>query len=494
MEKFYLCTAIPYANAGPHVGHMLEFVFSDVFARYYKLMGRDVGWSMGTDENGSKMYKTAKEAEMSTMELADSNCLKFKALFDRMNLSDHYFIRTTSDKHRKGAQKLWDLIDQAGDIYKDSYSGLYCVGCEAYLAEKDLVDGKCPNHNKEPEKLTEENYFFRLSKYSDQIAELISSDKLRVYPESRKNEMLSLCKEGLKDVSFSRPKSVLPWGVDVPGDDSQVMYVWCDALSNYITTLGFGDDDTDFDKYWPCDLHVIGKDILRFHAGIWIGMLLSAGLSIPKAIGVHGFITSEGQKMSKSLGNVIDPFEVIEEYGLDAVRFYMTREVPTGDDGDFSRERFEVVYSSDLANNFGNLVSRVIAMLHKYNDGKVVEIEEFTFESKYKSKFKEYCESVESFNLKKAVEAVLAFLDDLNGYIEEVKPWSMVKEGNEAGAVLALSNLIEGIRLAVLMLWPVIPESCEKVLEALGSELDFEDVLSDGAQVQKIEALFPRLN
>ncbi len=495
MNKFYLCNAIAYVNGKPHMGHVLEYIFADAIRRYHILKGEDVFYQNGTDEHGSKIYKTAKDQGLEIQEMVDKNNQTFVNVCKLLNVEYDVWIRTSSDHHKKGAQKLWSKLDEAGDIYKDSYEGLYCVGCEAYLNEKDLVDGKCPNHLKEPEKLKEENYFFKLSKYSDQIKDLIESDTLKIYPEGRRNEMLALCEEGLKDVSFSRPKKVLPWGVNVPDDDDQVMYVWCDALSNYITCLGYGsDDESNFEKYWPCDLQMIGKDILRFHGGIWIGMLLSAGIEIPKALGVHGFITSEGQKMSKSLGNVVDPSEIIEQYGLDALRFYLTREVPTGDDGDFSKERFAIVYSSDLANNYGNLVSRVLAMVNKYD----VNIKsEFDVEG-FNGVFEKYSEYVEGFDLKKAVEEVLRYLDTLNTLIEETKPWALMKEGNVEEATKVLSNLVEGVRRASIMLWPFIPGTVEKVfgylnLESNISFADLESTIDDGHQVGTAEPLFPRV-
>jgi methionyl-tRNA synthetase len=301
MSKFYLSTAIAYTNAKPHLGHALEFVFADVIARYHRCKGDDTFFLTGTDEHGSKIYKTAKDAGVDTQTFVDEIALVFKDMMKAFHLSNDEFIRTSSDLHKRGAVKIWNKLLESGDLYKNSYSGLYCSGCEVFLLEKDLVDGKCAIHLREPELVHEENYFFKLSKYSDMIKDLIVTRKLKIYPVARENEMLALLEEGLLDVSFSRPKSVLPWGVTVPNDEDQVMYVWCDALSNYITGLGYADDAENVAKYWPCDLHIIGKDILRFHAGVWIGMLLSAGIELPKAIGVHGFVTSEGRKMSIQL-------------------------------------------------------------------------------------------------------------------------------------------------------------------------------------------------
>src|SRR3989338_8588618 len=310
MSKFYITTAIAYVNASPHIGHSLEFIQADVMARYHRLRGDDVYFLTGTDEHGVKIYETAKDAGVETKDFVDKNAKKYIALKEILTLSNDDFIRTTEARHKTGAKKIWNKMVEAGDIYKDVYKGNYCVGCEAYVPDKDLDEnGNCPIHKKKPKLLEEENYFFRLSKYSDRIRKAIESDELLVLPASRKNEMLNIIgEEGLKDVSFSRPKEVLPWGIDVPNDDSQVMYVWCDALSNYITAMDYENEGEKW-RYWPCDVHLIGKDILRFHAGIWIGMLMSADIEIPRAVYVHGFITSEGQKMSKSLGNVVDPLE-----------------------------------------------------------------------------------------------------------------------------------------------------------------------------------------
>ena len=499
MSKFYITTAIAYVNGRPHIGHALEFIFADIIARYHRLKGDDTRLLTGTDEHGSKIYKMSVEQGREVAEMVDENVEPFREIWEKINGSNDDFIRTTADFHKRGAQKLWNLLVEAGDIYEDEYEGLYCVGCEAYLQLKDLVDGNCPIHMKPPEKVKERNYFFRLSKYSDKIKELIESDELKIYPESRKNEMLGLLEKGLIDVSFSRPKEVLPWGVEVPGDEAQVMYVWCDALSNYLTALGYADDDELVKKYWPADMHVIGKDILRFHAGIWPAMLLSAGLPLYKSLAVHGFVTSEGHKMSKSLGNVVDPVDVIDEFGVDAVRYYLAREVPTGDDGDFSQERFKVVYDSELANNFGNLVNRVTVMIGKYLDGKAPELKEFAFESDFKELLLAYSSAIEGFDLKSALEKIVQVLNKLNAYIEDTKPWTLAKEEKLDELEAVLANMLEGLRRAAVLLWPYIPGSVEKVFEALGYdfEMNLEKELTkkidQGQSIGKPEVLFPRL-
>lgn len=500
-EAYYIGVAIAYTNGPPHIGHALEFVQADCFARYSRLCGKDTRLQLGTDEYGSKMYKTAQELGVDTQELVDKNAARFLEMCSKLNCTQDNFFRSTEPYHRTGVQKLWQVLEAAGDIYKDEYEGLYCVGCEAYLNEKDLVDGLCPNHKKAPELLKEENYFFRLSKYNEQIRDLINSGQLKIYPDARRNEFLALLDKGLQDISFSRPKSVLPWGVEVPGDPDHVMYVWCDALSNYITGLGYGSqDETLFTKYWPASMQIIGKDILRFHAGIWIAMQLSAGLPISKAIGVHGFITSEGQKMSKSLGNVVDPFEVAAEFGTDALRYYLLREVPTTDDGDFSRDRFLELYNSELANKLGNLVSRTSAMLHKYNEGKVSNLNlTGPCQQELELTWSKYHEHFANYDFKKAVEAIVRLLEFANKYIEDNKPWELAKNNTEA-AVSILTELIEIIRQASLLLTPYIPETASKIQLQLGYQPtgifaeDRQNSLNPDHEVGRGDSLFPRLD
>jgi methionyl-tRNA synthetase len=498
-NKFYITTSIAYVNAKPHIGFAMELIQADALARFHRLKGKDVFYLTGTDEHGMKIVQTATEQGITPVELVDKNSNHFRELTKTLNISNDHFVRTTDQDHMKGAQMLWGKLMEAGDLYKDSYEGLYCVGCEAFVLEKDLVDGKCPNHNKAPELLKEENYFFKLSKYSQKIGQLIESGELQVVPDSRKHEILSVIKDGLRDVSFSRPKSVLQWGVQVPNDPDQVMYVWCDALSNYITAIGYENDPEKFSNYWPADVHLIGKDILRFHSAIWIGMLLSAGLPLPKAIYVHGFITSEGKKMSKSLNNVVDPVEYTEKYGVDALRYYVLKEIPTTEDGDFSKERFAGIYESDLANNIGNLVSRVLAMTHKYYEGKVPEKHENDILSrKVAELWKDYEDSFLTFDLKKALEKAAQLGYIANKYVEDTKPWVLAKEDPEKLAAV-MYDLIEMIKHIGLMLLPFIPASAEKILNHLNTdEKDFMGeknwgLCSSSTVVTKPEPLFRRL-
>ncbi|MCK4918904.1 MAG: methionine--tRNA ligase [Candidatus Pacebacteria bacterium] len=541
-EKFYITTSIAYANAAPHIGYALEVVQADALARYHRLQDDDVFFLSGTDENGTKIKKTAEEKGMETQDFVDQNSEKFKELLEKLNVSNNDFIRTTDKKrHHPAVQKIWEKLVASGDIYKDSYEGYYCVGCEAYLTEKDLTDGKCPNHQKEPEKIKEENYFFRLSKYGKEIQEKIENDEFEILPKSRKNEILNVIKSGLRNISFSRPKSVLDWGVPVPGDENQTMYVWCDALTNYISALSYGChsepvEGSLFQKYWPADIHVIGKDILRFHAAIWPAMLLSAGLPLPKKLLVHGFITSDGQKISKSLGNVIDPLEVAEKYGVDALRYYLLKEIPSGGDGDFSFARFEEVYKSDLQNGLGNLVSRTLTLAEKYFNNKVPNIdikktgqaetysknnENRTFSSN-RIGLKKVWESIENnideFKLDKVLGLIVSFGDikkeDINGvipklnnYIDYSQPWKLIKEDKEKTAIVVY-NLLESLRQIAWMIRPFLPKTSDKIFAQLFAdekerEIELQKTLKEaqswgglksGTKIKKGEIMFPRLN
>lgn len=528
-NKFYVTTSIAYANSVPHIGYALEVVQADVIARYHALkIGKEnVFFLSGTDEHGSKIKKTAAEKGMEVKDFVDTNAQRFKDLLQTLNISNNAFIRTTDEKHKTGAQKLWMKLVEAGDIYEKTYEGKYCVGCEAFLTERDLVDGKCPYHLKEPEAISEKNYFFRVSKYLPEIKKRIESGELDILPESRKHEILNLIDSADKenmDVSFSRPKSVVDWGVPVPNDEDHVMYVWCDALANYISALGYADCDEDsplergkgcvnFEKFWPADVHVVGKDILRFHAMLWPAMLLSAGLPLPKKVCVHGFITSGGQKMSKSLGNIIDPFAVIEKYGVDPVRYFLLKEISTTEDGDFSYERFEEVYKSDLQNGLGNLVARVLAMIEKYFDGKIP-----AFDERYKDEVsvsqsvtgdmqgmeKEYegkdldlkilqdrainkrLGHFDNFELDLALKDADELVSILDKYIQHYEPFKLIKENKEkTGCVLY--KCLETIFVINDLIEPFLPETSQKISEQCG------EIFAVGAKIHKGEGLFPRL-
>lgn len=502
MPKFYLTTSIAYVNARPHVGYAMELVQGDALCRYRRLVGDDVHFLTGTDEHGLKMAQTAKEQNTTPQELADKNAAAFRELTHVLNISNDGFIRTTDALHIAGAQKLWQKLVDAGALYKKNYEGLYCVGCEAYITEKDLVNGLCPTHQKPPVTFKEENYFFAYSKYMPEIKKLIAEGTLRIVPESRKNEMLGMLEVGMeeaKDISFSRPSESLSWGIPVPNDESQRMYVWCDALSNYITALDYKNEGDLFTRFWPADVHLIGKDILRFHAGVWIAMLLAAEIKLPKAIYVHGYITSEGQKMSKSLGNVVDPFEIVTKFGVESLRYYLIREIPTTDDGDFSMERFHAVYDGELANNLGNLVSRVLTMTEKYSDGKVPpSSRDDAIANEVLTAWKNYQQHMDAFNLKAALETVFVFLTYANQYIDTKKPWSLAKT-NPTEVLKILYHLLELIRHASLMLTPFLPATAAAIHEALNYQCVklYPDgitwgILKEGTTLKKPGILFPR--
>ncbi|MBU0577249.1 methionine--tRNA ligase [Patescibacteria group bacterium] len=500
-DKFYITTAIAYVNAPPHLGHAMEFIEADAIARYKRLMGHDVHFLTGTDEHGVKMYNTAQKEGIDTQELVDKNAAIYKGLKEVLGISYDDFIQTTDKKrHWPTCQKLWKKLVEKEDIYKKEYEGLYCEGCETFMKESDLVDGKCPAHKKEPVLLKEENYFFRLSKYSDKIVELIETNKLRLVPEIRKTEFLNIAKEGLTDVSFSRPKDVLPWGVPVPDDDTQVMYVWCDALTNYLSGVDYAEEGDMYKKYWPADLHVIGKDIVRFHAGIWIGMLFSAEIELPKAIFIHGFVTHNGTKMSKTLGNVVDPVTTVEKYSTDMLRYYLLREIPVGRDGDFNDKLFIERYNSDLANNLGNLVNRIHTLISRN------EIVDFDFDKHsdlYKQKvdetWKRYIADMNEYNLHEAVFHVWRLIDFANKMMEDKKPWALLKEDPERGRAV-LCNLLEILRHISILISPFIPQSSAKIRQQIGLPVQIDrekedgwGALSDWEKLGEQEIIFPRI-
>ena len=504
-NTFYLTTPIFYPNAKLHMGHAYTTTLSDILVRYARLMGKETYFLTGSDENTQKMVDAARRDGKEPLVFLDNIVSNFRNLYKGLDISYDQFIRTTDQKnHWPGAQLIWQKLVEAGDIYKKEYEGFYCVGHEAFITEKDLVDGKCPEHGTAPELIKEENYFFKLSKYTDAVREKIESGELKIVPETRKHEILSFIGQGLEDVSFSRPRKA-DWpsglGIPVPGDDSQMMYVWCDALANYITALGYGGDDTLYKKFWPADVHVIGKDILRFHAAIWPAMLLSVKLPLPKAIFVHGFITSGGKKMSKSLGNVIDPEELLAEYGTDAVRYYLARHISPFEDGDITREGFKEVYNADLVNGLGNVVARVMQMAEVNLDQPVFsrEDKELTQPLQYSKKFQAL---MDNFDIKSALDTIWSFIpriqdtaDVLTGVVEQGKlqvssiaginqtiqteqPFKVVKEDKERGIELIIRHVKE-IAFIAKTIEPFMPETSKKILEAVVTN-------------KKPESLFPR--
>ncbi len=492
-KKFYITTAIDYVNGKPHIGHAFEKIIADCIARWKRIQGYEVFFLTGTDEHGIKNQKAAEELGISPQEFVDRMSKEFYKLKDLLNLSIDFFIRTSDKRvHYPVAWDIWKKLAEKGDIYKKKYSGLYCSGCEAFVKEEELVEGKCPVHDKKPELIEEENYFFRLSKYAQKVAELIEKDVIKVLPEARKKEILSFIKQGVEDVSFSREKSRVYWGIPVPGDDKQVIYVWCDALVNYLSGIGYFHDPEKFKKFWPADAHVIGKDILRFHALIWPAMLLSAELELPKTILVHGMITSQGKKMSKSLGNVIDPFEYLQEFGTEALRFYLLREIPTLEDGDFTRENFIARYNADLADNFGNLVRRAFLLTKKYFGSVPAGKKDEKLWEKIEEHVSTYKNEMERFRLNLACAELWKIFSLLNEYLNEKEPWK-----NESERANVLRNVLEALRASAILLHPFLPESAEKIISAfgLGKEHFREEnirfgLLKEGEKIEVPEVFF----
>lgn len=500
-KTFYITTTIPYANAPPHIGFALEIIQADVLARWQKLLGKNVFFLTGTDEHGVKNYQTAKKEGLTTQEFVDKNSDKFRELAKRLNISNNYFIKTTNQKtHWPGVIEIWNTLLEKGDIYKKKYVGQYCSGCERFITEKELEDGKCPDHpSLKIEFLSEENYFFRLSKYSDKIKELIEKDKLKISPTKWKNNFLGLIKNGLTDVSFSRDKKHLPWGVPVPNDKNQVMYVWCDALTNYLTGIGFPNER--YKKYWPANIHLVGKDMLRFHTGIWPGMLLSVGLPLPKEVIVHGFLTVGGKKMSKSTGNVISPLELLEKHQADSIRYMLMRATPFGDDGDFSEQSLIDRHNNELADKLGNLVSRVSTLAEKYgietrgeprsepgHSGSKGSASETETSIDSKETFQKVSKHLESYELDKALNEIFAFIDKANEYIQHKQPWST----KDTKVLFELANAIKD---AAILLSPFIPETSEKIAKTFNFEISLENLNKplETTNIKKGEILFKKL-
>ncbi len=470
-QTFYITTAIPYVNGKPHIGHALEYFQADTIRNYHQILGQETLLLSGADENALKNVQAAEKEGLPVQEFLDKNSLVFKEAYEKLGVKLDVFERGSDTKsHFPGVQKLWELCAKNGDIYKKSYTGLYCVGCESFKTDKELIDRKCPDHLTIPDKITEENYFFKLSNYQEKLLELLKSNTLQVVPVSKKNEIVSFIKSGLEDFSISRSRDRAKGvGVPVPTDSNQVMYVWFDALAIYITGIGYGTDTSMFEKWWPADVHVIGKDINRFHTVYWPAMLMSAGLHLPKLILVHGFVQSGGQKMSKTLGNVIDPFEISDEYGLEGFRYFMLSQIPTDGDGDFTKERFKEVYNADLANGLGNLTARVSKLCEKIN-----------FHNEYAPKtFSQNVQkSLDEYNFNTALSHIWDEIKKSDKLINEEKPWE--KEGEKLTSVL--SALCITIAQIGFDLQPFLPTTAKKVLSQFNQGI-----------VRSGQPLFPRL-
>jgi methionyl-tRNA synthetase len=454
--KYYVTSSIPYVNGEPHLGHAMEFVMADVLARYARQQGKEVLFSTGTDEHGGKIAEKAEELGISTVELTDQMSEKYRELQKALAISADRFIRTTDKGHEQRAQIIWKALEQ--DIFKKNYVGWYCTGDEEFFSETVVKENKgvCPDHNRPYEKIEEENYFFRLSKYTAQVKEAIVSNKFVVTPKAKRNEILSVIEEGLEDISISRPKDKISWGIPVPGDDNQVMYVWFEALMNYITVIGYPEHQ-DFADFWPADVQVIGKGILRFHAAIWPGMLLALGVALPKMLYVHGYVTVNDQKMSKSLGNSVSPFDVLEAYSADVFRYYFLRHIPSYGDGDFSWERLETVYNNELANELGNAVQRTSAMIDKYQGGAIGDIPGAEHD------LAQYAEAMGLCKFDRALDEVWEQVRGLNQYIDEAKPWKVAKENDEEHLRDILAYQVSCLLEIAELLEPFMPDTASKI-------------------------------
>lgn len=450
MSKLYITTSIPYVNGAPHIGHAMDYVIADVYRRYMMGMGNDVRLQAGTDEHGNKVYKKAQEEGMSTQDFVDKNADKFKSFIKRLGVEYTDFIRTTDPDHMRRCQEIWQKLKDY--IYKDSYEGWYCEGCEGFVpqTEYDQNSGICQDHQKPYIRLSEENYYLKISAFKERIRNAIETGEMEIIPKARKKEFLNLL-ENMPDVSISRPKEHLAWGIPVPGDEEQVMYVWLDALTNYITVLGY--PENDISDWWPADTQVIGKDILRFHAGIWPAILLALGLPLPKAILTHGFITVGGAKMSKSVGNIVDPVEILDKHGTEPFRYYFLRHVPTTDDADFSWDKFEAAYN-ELANDLGNLVQRLSTMCQKYN----VSRRQLAIKTD-----KNFDELMRSYRFSDAFEYAWGKVQAVNKAIDETKPWAIAKEGDKKKLADTMNELVKDALAANELLKPFLPETSEKI-------------------------------
>jgi len=473
-KKFYVTTSIAYTNAPAHLGFALESIQADVLARHHRLLGEDVFFLTGTDEHGQKVVRAAEEAGKSPGAFCNELSGKYKKLKEVLNLSNDDFIRTADQKkHWPSVKKIWLSLKEKGDIYKKKYRGLYCSGCEAFITKKDLVGGKCNIHQKKPEVIEEENYFFRLSKYSKKIEKLIEKETIKIIPETRKREMLNFARKGLEDISFSRPRKDLKWGVPVPDDSSHTIYVWADALANYISALSYSKNSKNFKKYWPADIHCIGKDIQKFHCLIWPGILLSLGLSLPKKIFIHGFITVSGQKMSKSLGNIVDPFELVKKYDKDPVRYFLLREIPSTEDGDFTYEKFEQRYNADLAKGLGNLVARVIKLAIANNICLKPDLRRTKLSLGHELRTEEkYKKALEGFKFNEALVTIWELISFCDRHIEKEKPW-------ETKNKKVITDLLSALVVIARLIEPFLPETSEKIFEQI--------------KVNKGKPLFPRI-
>ncbi|MDQ3549452.1 MAG: methionine--tRNA ligase [Chloroflexota bacterium] len=506
-QPYFIAQAIPYVNGRPHVGHALEAVLADAYARFHRQVGDDVFFLSGSDENSLKNVQAAEAMGIPTQELVDRNVQVFQELYAALGLSNDDFIRTSVEaRHIEGAKKIWEAMVAAGDVYTKSYSGLYCVGCEQFYTPDELVEGRCPEHGTVPELVEEANAFFRLSRYQGQLHDLIASDEVRIVPRERKNEVLRFIEAGLEDFSISRSRErAHGWGIAVPDDPGQVMYVWVDALSNYITALDYANDGDAFARYWLGSrerVQVIGKGILRFHAIYWPAMLLSVGLPVPTHVVVHGYLTVDGQKMSKSLGNTVDPLAVAGEYGADPLRYYLLRDISPFNDGDFSVDKLLGRYRADLANDLGNLLNRTVSMLQRYRDGAVPGVRPEAsepIEDELVQVIAVASARVElamaEYNPQEALAAIWDIVSRANAYVEVTAPWQLAKLEKDGAPPGRLDTVLTALAITLariaFLLEPFLPETSRKITDQLGGG-GIGAAPRPGQRVAEPKPIFPR--